>query len=107
MKKHLLKAITGVITSLLIFSVSLPTCASSMLEAAEERKSWEIQSNKIENWPEGPAIGAASAILMDADTGIVLYEKNASRLKIRSAGLSFRKNDVVLREPNIIPDDSL
>ena len=105
MKKHLLKAITGVITSLCIFSLTLPTCASSMLEAQEERKTWEIQSNKIENWPEGPAIGAASAILMDADTGIVLYEKNAtdmmypaSTTKLMTCLLAMEKEGVSLND---------
>lgn len=45
-------------------------------EEAEMRKSLPVQTNLIENWPQGPAIGAASAILMDADTGVILYEKN-------------------------------
>ena len=43
---------------------------------AEERKSEEIQSNKIAGWPQGPAIGAEGAILMEADTGTILYAKN-------------------------------
>lgn len=47
------------------------------LEAdAEARKSLPIQSNEIDNWPVGPAISAESAILMDADTGVILYAKN-------------------------------
>ena len=36
---------------------------------AEERKEEEIQSNLIDGWPEGPAIGAEGAILMEAETG--------------------------------------
>lgn len=28
------------------------------------------------SWPEGPEISAASAIVMEADTGLILYEKN-------------------------------
>ena len=47
-----------------------------MLEQAELRKSLPIQSNQIENWPDGPAIGAEAAILMEANTGTILYEKN-------------------------------
>ncbi|MDD6810366.1 MAG: D-alanyl-D-alanine carboxypeptidase [Lachnospiraceae bacterium] len=43
---------------------------------AEARKLLPIQSNEIENWPAGPEISAESAILMDADTGIILYAKN-------------------------------
>ncbi|MCL2718355.1 MAG: D-alanyl-D-alanine carboxypeptidase [Lachnospiraceae bacterium] len=45
-------------------------------EAAEARKLLPIESNLIENWPPGPAIGAASAILMEANTGVILYAKN-------------------------------
>jgi len=36
----------------------------------------EIQSNTYDNWPLGPAIGAQAAILMDANTGSILYAKN-------------------------------
>ena len=43
---------------------------------AEDRKQMPIQSNGITGWPEGPAIGAEGAILMDADTGTILYAKN-------------------------------
>lgn len=43
---------------------------------AEARKSLPIQSNETPGWPEGPAIGADSAILMEADSGTVLYAKN-------------------------------
>lgn len=47
-----------------------------LTEEAEERKSLPIQSNDIENWPAGPAISAESAILMNIDTGTILYAKN-------------------------------
>lgn len=47
------------------------------LEAdAEARKLLPIQSNDIDNWPVGPAISAESAILMDANTGVILYAKD-------------------------------
>ncbi len=35
-----------------------------------------VQSNQIPNWPTGPAVGAESAILIEAKTGVILYEKN-------------------------------
>jgi len=43
---------------------------------AENRKSLPVQSNEITNWPEGPALGAEAAILMEANTGTILYAKN-------------------------------
>ncbi|MCH5262486.1 MAG: D-alanyl-D-alanine carboxypeptidase [Lachnospiraceae bacterium] len=43
---------------------------------AEARKYLPIQTNEIDNWPVGPAISAESAILMDANTGVILYAKD-------------------------------
>ncbi len=53
-----------------------PESLEAALLEAEERKSLPIQSNQIENWPAGPAIGAQSAILLEANTGVILYAKN-------------------------------
>ena len=50
--------------------------AEELQAEAEERKSLPVQTNNIEDWPAGPAIGAESAILMDVDTGVILYAKN-------------------------------
>ena len=44
-------------------------------EAAARLKE-TVQTNEIENWPQGPAVSSESAILMDASTGAVLYGKN-------------------------------
>jgi len=35
-----------------------------------------IQTNEIKGWPEGPAVYAESALVMDIDTGTILYSKN-------------------------------
>lgn len=55
---------------------SLPVTAEDFQQEAEERKALPVQSNQIENWPAGPAISAQSAILLEANTGVVLYAKN-------------------------------
>ncbi len=47
-----------------------------LAEAMENRKLLPIQSNEIENWPTGPAVGAQSAIVVEANTGVILYSKN-------------------------------
>lgn len=72
------------------------------LEAeAEARKSLPIQSNEIENWPVGPQVSAESAILMDADTGAILYSKNineklypASTTKIMTCILAMEQSNL-------------
>lgn len=51
-------------------------------EAAREKArqdGYKIQpeSNSLTGWPEGPAVYADSAIVMDMNTGAVLYEKRA------------------------------
>jgi D-alanyl-D-alanine carboxypeptidase (penicillin-binding protein 5/6) len=48
----------------------------ALTQAMENRKTLPIQSNEIENWPVGPQIGAESAIVMEANTGAILYSKN-------------------------------
>ena len=35
-----------------------------------------VQSNALENWPVGPAVHAESAIVMEADSGTILYAKD-------------------------------
>ena len=52
------------------------TGSTNYEELFEERKELPIQSNMIPSWPAGPQIGAQAAILMDIDTGVVLYAKN-------------------------------
>ena len=42
----------------------------------EARKLLPVQSNEIENWPAGPIVGAQGAILVEANTGTILYAKN-------------------------------
>lgn len=52
------------------------TASNDYYALAEARKSLPIQSNEIANWPQGPQIGAEGAILMEANTGTILYAKN-------------------------------
>lgn len=35
-----------------------------------------IQSNELKEWPQGPQTGASAAILVEAETGTILYAKN-------------------------------
>ena len=57
---------------------SVLSVAAAPDRAAEQeaRKALPIASNSYEEWPDGPAIGAQGAILMEAETGTILYEKN-------------------------------
>lgn len=47
-----------------------------LMENALARMDLPIQTNEIEGWPAGPAISAEAAVLMEIDTGAILYAKN-------------------------------
>ncbi len=64
------------LTLIILINTSSYCSATTLEEAADMRKELPIQSNEIACWPEGPQIGAESAILMDANTGVILYAKN-------------------------------
>ena len=73
-----------VITAVFIAACELVSAPFSAL--AEEltrddinaaRMAMSASSDAIPGWPASPAIAAESAVLMDADTGVILYSKNA------------------------------
>ena len=74
-----------------IFAVdTLPT--DEYADQWEARKTLPIDSDSISGWPKGPENGTESAVLMEVDTGAVLYSKNvdeplypASTTKIMTA----------------------
>jgi len=45
-------------------------------QQAIQRKSLTVESNEFADWPNGPIIGAQSAVVMDVNTGTLLYSKN-------------------------------
>lgn len=98
----------GVKKSLLFFTACslfvqapLTVCATNLQEEFEYRKTLPVASNEIANWPDGPLIGAQSAIVMEANTGTILYNKNihdelypASTTKIMSCLLAIENNSL-------------
>ena len=106
-KKHLLKVLL-MAASLAVTTNSAPVFAAEAENstpapeqeepAVPETYELEIQSNKIPGWPEGPKVIARTAILMDIDTGEILYAKGidekcapASITKIMTAMLAIEK----------------
>lgn len=74
-----------------IVSLSLPAAVALAEEDGETQEEaaqteteipesyyYTIESNEIEGWPQGPQIEAASAIVMDVNTGTILYSKQAT-----------------------------
>ena len=62
--------------SALIMVSDISFAATDYAAEALLRKDLPIQSNDIYGWPEGPEITAQAAIVMDANTGTILYAKN-------------------------------
>lgn len=73
--KRLAAAVWGIS---LLFSQYITAFAepSEAERRLEEQRAMEIQSNQVANWPTGPVVGAESAILMEIETGTILYAKN-------------------------------
>ena len=66
--------LTGMVCAvcLLLGSVFSVHAASDAELALEANRGLPVQSNEVPNWPAGPAVGAESAILIEAQTGTVL-----------------------------------
>lgn len=82
-KKLLFQKYIRLVTALLLggsllCSQALSVCADTQSneDRLEAQRAMAIQSNETPNWPAGPVVSAEAAILMEADTGTILYSKN-------------------------------
>lgn len=55
---------------------AMPVHATEIEDRILANQAMTVESNQWQNWPAGPVVSAESAILMDADTGVILYSKN-------------------------------
>lgn len=101
LKQSILKLSSFLLCSAIIFSSITVQAAVDYEAEMESRKSLPIQSNEIPDWPQGPAIGAESAILMEMNTHTILYAKNideqlypASTTKIMTCLLAAQNCDL-------------
>lgn len=82
-KKHFIHRYIRILTAslcaaVLFWGAAIRSLASSAeaQQRLETHRAMEIQSNEVANWPTGPVVGAESAILIEAQTGTILYAKN-------------------------------
>lgn len=66
----------NVLIAVTLFSNILPTFASSNTSSNQTIESNSEEADLSAIWPNGPDVEAESAILMDINTGTILYEKN-------------------------------
>lgn len=75
------KILAGLLMCAVLF-VNMSTCtfaANVVEQPAEEVDSilnQDVDSNGVANWPQGPQIYSESGIVMDTDSGAILYAKN-------------------------------
>lgn len=67
--KGLLRTLTVILSLFLIF---MQICTVSAAE---------IETNQIAGWPAGPEVPTPNAVVMDADTGAVLYNKGMNEVR--------------------------
>lgn len=75
LNKCRLSALASVLCLSVVFSTPVFATEDPAVES-EIRYNMEIQSNTWENWPAGPQVYAEAAIVMEAGTGTILYDKN-------------------------------
>ena len=76
--KFLAAFMAAVCAACLFLSQECTALADNMTSAErlELQRAMPVESNQVPNWPAGPAVGAESAILIEAETGTILYAKN-------------------------------
>ena len=71
------------------------------MAAVDLNAKYDISTNQIQGWPAGPDITSDTGILMDADTGVVLYNKGADEQRLdldAAASVAYLRN--VFSGPN-------
>ncbi|MCI6648894.1 MAG: hypothetical protein MSH24_05110, partial [Lachnospiraceae bacterium] len=66
--------LSATVFSAVVFSVS-PAMATNNTDTESDRSSDTSDSSGEISWPKGPKVNSKSAVLMDVDSGTVLYSK--------------------------------
>ena len=64
------------LSGIALLCCGLPASAETVEERIQAQQGMTVESNEIPGWPTGPVVTAESAILMEAETGTILYAKN-------------------------------
>ena len=75
-KQNFVRCLTAVLAGVTIFTTSLTAHAGIKEDNIAANQLVAVESNKIPGWPKGPTVSARSAILMELNTGTILYAKN-------------------------------
>lgn len=98
--KYLLKVVmaVGVIA---MTAVQICTAAEGTAQAAvSEVTPVSISTNEISGWPAGPEITSETGVLMDADSGTLLYSKGGDEIR---SGCSYFRSFLYFHHPAYLP----
>ncbi len=73
------KRLAGVFTSILLIITSTATAFATTNDTPEDTVVAQQNSTQNVSWPSAPSIHGRSAILMDGDTGAILYSKKQDK----------------------------
>lgn len=78
MKKVLNTVLAFILTAVLAFSLPAAAYAEGDEAQRQKQQSYETvpDTNTLKGWPQGPQVYAKAAVVMDMDSGAVLYSKN-------------------------------
>ena len=74
--KRFIRTICSVIICASVLTSGFTSYAETPEERVARHQAMPISTDSVAGWPKGPVVSAESAILIDADTGVILYEKN-------------------------------
>lgn len=74
--KYLLRFTGCLLSAALLLGSNFPAYAETAEERIAAHQAMPVESNEIPDWPQGPVVSAESAVLMEAQTGAILYAKN-------------------------------
>ena len=75
-KQNFVRCLTSILAGITIFTTSLTVHAGIKEDNIATNQLVAVESNQIPGWPKGPTVSARSAILMELNTGTILYAKN-------------------------------
>ena len=73
--------LSGLLSFALLCNMALTASAVTKDELIQQQQDKIVETNQISNWPMGPIVTADSAILMDAETGAILYAKDIHKVQ--------------------------
>lgn len=97
------KSMASLVLALILIASSFTAQAVDVVQIPDEDVetvyNQSVQSNHVENWPRGPQIYSEAGIVMDIDSGAILYAKNidsphypASITKVLTALVAMENN---------------